>query len=69
MIESVSTETLLHYLQSMLDDFMDEKARYGSDDRMVHHKLTGMLACKDMVEALIRTPVNLQMDGRVTTGF
>lgn len=69
MKESVPTEVLLRYLQSMLDDFIECRERWGSDDKIVHDKLIGMLACKDMVEALIHTPVNLQMDGRVTTGF
>lgn len=65
----VYTESLLDYLQSMLDDFVEYKDRYGSDDRVVHDKLIGMLACKDMVEAHIGCPVNLQRDGKVTTGF
>ena len=66
---TVKAETMLQYLQSMLDYWMAEKERFGMDDRMVQHTLTKMLACKDMVEALIGVQVNLQQDGKVTTGF
>lgn len=62
-------DAMLRYLQSMLDDFMKEKERYGSDNEWVLEKLTGMIACKEMVEALICEPVNLQLDGKVTVGF
>ena len=69
MREYVKTESLLLYLQSMLDDYMQEKERFGSEDRMVGYKLRQMCACKDMVEALIGEQVNLQQDGKVTVGF
>lgn len=60
---------MLNYLQSMLDDFIQEKDKYGMDDRVVKGKFHDMIACKEMVETLIREPVNLQIDGKVTVGF
>ena len=63
-------EKLIAYLQSQMDDFQKEKERYGMDDRMVIKKFDAMIACKEMAEALIGEPVNLQMhDGKVTVGF
>lgn len=65
----VENTTMIAYLQSMMDDFMAEKERYGTDNRIVVKKLDAMIACKCMVETLIGMPVNLQMDGKVTVGF
>jgi len=62
-------EDLLRYLQSQMDDFKRNEERFGLEDRIVEHKLDAMIACKEMVEALIQEPVNLQKDGKVTTGF
>ena len=61
-------QKMLNYLQQMLTKFQEEEKRYGWDERL-ESKLDGMLACKDMVEALIGKPVNLQLDGKVTVGF
>ena len=61
-------EDLLRYLQSQMDDFKKNEAKFGMD-RFTEHKLDAMIACKEMVEALIQEPVNLRQDGRVTTGF
>ena len=65
----IKKEDMLRYLQGMMDDFMKEKARFGAGDRIVEEKLDAMIACKEMVEALIHEPVNLQKDGKVTVGF
>lgn len=69
MSETVNTKALLNYLQSQMDDFKEEEARWGIHDRVVKKKLDAMIACKEMVEALIGAPVNLQKDGNVTVGF
>lgn len=69
MRETVNTKALLNYLQSQMDDFKEEEARWGTHDRVVEEKLDAMIACKEMVEALIGAPVNLQKDGKVTVGF
>jgi hypothetical protein len=62
-------QQMIAYLQSMMDDFKKEEARYGIEDRVVESKLDAMIACKEMVEALIGKPVNLGVNGIVTVGF
>ena len=62
-------EKMLAYLQNLMDEFMKEKERFGEDDRIVSKMLNNLIACKEMTEALIGEPVNLQMDGKVTIGF
>lgn len=60
---------LISYLQSEMDNFMEEKRKFGAEDRIVLKKLDALIANKEMVEALIREPVNLGKDGQVTVGF
>lgn len=62
-------EKMIAYLQSQLTDFEKNLEKYGPDDRIVDAKFDAMIACKEMVEALIGEPVNLQKDGKVTIGF
>ena len=62
-------EKMLAYLQELLTDYMEEAERWGHDDRIVLEKFHGMIACKEMVEALIQEPVNLGLNGKVTVGF
>lgn len=62
-------ERMLIYLQMRLDDYRKEAADYGKEDRIVRKKLDALIACKEMVEAVLQEPVNLQKDGRVTIGF
>ena len=69
MKKTFTKENLIAYLQSELDDFLKDAAKFGKDNRIVQHKLDAMLANKDMVESLILEPVNLQKDGKVTVGF
>ena len=66
---------MLNYLQQMMDDYKKWEGytkdgkyldRYGE---ILHDKLIGMIACKEMVEAFVMEPVNLQHDGKVTVGF
>ena len=59
---------MIAYLQEMMDRFMADKQKYGMDEATIQ-KLDEMIACKEMVEALICEPVNLQKDGKVTVGF
>ena len=66
---------MLRYLQGMMDDFKEwEKRAEGKAKDSVEHewmmdKMRAMIACKEMVECLLREPVNLQKDGKVTVGF
>lgn len=62
-------EQMINYLQSMMDNFKKEEAKYGIEDRMVLKKLDDMIACKEMAEAIIGEPVNLGLNGKVTIGF
>lgn len=68
-MKTYTKENLIAYLQSQMDDFQEELKQYGIEDRVVKSKLDAMIACKEMVEALIQEPVNLQKDGKVTVGF
>ena len=68
MKTTFTKEDLLRYLQSQMDDFKKNVDKFGMD-RFTEHKLQAMIACKEMVEALIQEPVNLQQNGKVTTGF
>jgi len=67
MKNTVKTEAMLNYLQSMLIDWMKELEKVNVDECTVKNKLDGLLACKYMVELLINEPVNLGVDGIVTT--
>lgn len=62
-------EQMIAYLQGMMDNFKKEEERWGMNDRVVLEKLDRMIACKEMVEALIGEPVNLGVNGKVTVGF
>lgn len=66
--KTFTTEQLIKYLQSQMDDFKKNEEKFGMD-RFTEHKLDAMIACKEMVEALIQEPVNLQQNGKVTIGF
>ena len=64
----IKQETMIGYLQGMMDSFKEQEAKFGMNEYL-DHKLDAMIACKEMVEALIGQPVNLQLDGKVTVGF
>ena len=65
---AVTEYELIAYLQEMMDEFKQEQEQFGND-RSTMRKLDAMIACKEMVEALIGQPVNLRKDGQVTVGF
>lgn len=69
MAKEISTEMMINYLQSQLNDFEESLKKYGTTDRIVDKKFDAMIACKEMVESLIGEPVNLGKDGKVTIGF
>ena len=66
--QTFTKDQMINYLQSMMDKFKHDEAKYGMDHH-TEHILDAMIACKEMVETLIQEPVNLQKDGRVTVGF
>ena len=61
-------QAFLTYLQSQMDNFQADLKKYGKKDRVVSKKCDAMIACKEMVEAILREPVNLGIDGIVTIG-
>lgn len=69
VVQGFSKEQLIGYLQSQMDNFKKYENRYGIGNEIVIDKLDAMIACKEMVEALIQEPVNLRQDGKVTTGY
>lgn len=68
---TVDTEKLIQYLQGQMDEFkkLEKEYGFGRETKYGRDVLMGMIACKEMVEALIGYPVNLQKDGKVTVGF
>lgn len=73
MEKTYTKEQMLNYLQQMMDDFKKWEKYLDSENEssrsFAEHKLEAMIACKEMVEAFICEPVNLQCDGKVTVGF
>ena len=65
---NITEEMMINYLKSMMDSFKKDEAEFGMD-RGTTAKLDAMIACKEMVEALIQKPVNLKTTGEVTVGF
>lgn len=66
---TIKIQTMLDYLQELLNCMERLKEKLGPDHDMTMNKFDEMIACKEMVEALIGQPVNLQKDGKVTVGF
>lgn len=62
-------EQMINYLQNMLTRYQTIEAKYGADSEYADELFTEMIACKEMVEALICEPVNLGLNGKVTVGF
>ena len=67
--KNVSASDRIAYLQVRLTHIQREIEKYGIEDTFVSMHLEHLIACKEMVEALIGAPVNLQQDGKVTIGF
>lgn len=61
-------EQMISYLQQMMDKVKMLESR-GVPTEYLEDRIDAMIACKEMVEAFIGEPVNLQMDGKVTVGF
>ena len=69
MKTEIKTETILNHLQARWTDALAEGKRWGPEDRVYQRKVEWCIGMKELVEGLIGTPVNLQLDGQVTTGF
>lgn len=68
-LRAIKRESMVDYLQMKLNQYKAEEEKFGPNDRIVQKQLDALIACKEMVEAMIGMPVNLQQDGRVTVGF
>ena len=69
MAKVLSSNDLIKYLQWKMDAFKKDEARWGLSDPHVEKRLDDLIACKEMVEAVIGEPVNLGVDGVVWVGF
>lgn len=65
---NVTEKNMIAYLQEGLTRWKEEEKKFPDDERTWKH-LDRLIAQKEMVEALIGEPVNLQKDGRVTVGM
>lgn len=66
---TVTREALINYLQHDMDKAMSLLKDYGSDDERVQSHISQLIGAKELAEAIIQEPVNLQKDGKVTVGF
>ena len=62
-------EQMINYLQMQLSDLQKEISEFGADSRIAIKKYDALIACKEMVEAIIEEPINLMKDGTVTIGY
>ena len=85
MKQTVNSTAMIQYLQELMDAYKEEEQMFNEwaanrefklEDVTVYGKtdsarrqMRNMIACKEMVEALIGEPVNLRKDGKVTVGF
>ena len=65
----VKTEVLVDVLQQMFDMYMDDQRRFGSESERTQMHFGWVIGAKELVEACIGQPVNLQRDGVVRIGF
>lgn len=64
MKENITAKEMLEFLQEEFTKALYDKEHF-DDDR----QLERVIWQKELVEALIQEPVNLQKNGKVTTGF
>ena len=69
MLESVKTHDMLNYIQALFTEYLANCEKYGRNGIREKDLLQQLLGMKTMVENLFGTPVNLQRDGKVTTGL
>ena len=66
---SISKQALVDYVGSYFQYWLEEKEKFGADDRIVKDDMKKMLAMRAMAENLIGVPINLGLDGKMTLGF
>lgn len=67
-MKEIKKQDMIAYLQAGLTRWKEEEKRFPDDERTWKH-LDRLIYQKEMVEALIGEPVNLQKDGKVTVGW
>ncbi len=67
MKKSVTAASMLAYLQQHFTRALYEVEHY--HDEHAEARMDAVIAQKELVEALIGAPVNLQLDGKVTVGY
>ena len=65
----VTKQQMIDYLQMFLTAWLEDKEKYGIEDRTVKKDMDRLVGCKCMVETLIGEPVNLGLNGTVTLGY
>ena len=67
MKKTVSADSMLYYLQEAFTYALEQRKKYNDD--YSSKLISAVIAQKELVEAMIGEPVNLQKDGKVTVGF
>ena len=62
-------EGLFNNLYMSFKEFLKYEEKYGVDNEFVEEKLDELLYKKDYAEAIIRQPINVQLDGEITVGL
>jgi len=65
----VTKQQMIDYLQMFLTVWLEDKEKYGMEDRTVQKDMDRLIGCKCMTETLIGEPVNLWLNGTVTLGY
>ena len=66
---TVTQQQMLDYLEMFLSAWIEDKEKYGMEDKTVQKDMDRLLGCKCMVETLIGQPVSLMMNGTVAVGL
>lgn len=65
----IKTEDMIQYLQEEWTIAFNMLNKRGADDTLAHMRMSWCIGMKEMCEALIGQPVNLQRDGIVRIGY
>jgi hypothetical protein len=60
---------MIAYLRHQMNEFKKLEKMFGDEDERTISAMNQMIGAKELVEAVIEKPVNLQIDGQVTIGL
>lgn len=60
---------LINYLQAQMDSYKKSERERGFYNFETKKLLDGLIVCKEIIENLIKKPVNLGLDGKITVGL